>query len=245
MGDDNHSAGQKPIYFEESYPKLISLAVHELRTPASVVGGYLRMLQRDTDPLTDRQRKMIDEAAKSCARIVDLIAELSELSKLDSGIAPLEDRGFDFFALVQEVAEGVHEADDREVRLEVRGPAAGAPMNGDPRRLRTAVEAIFRAILREQPGGRTVVAERRLVPEAGGAGAALVVAGDGSVQSAYDASPAAFDEKRGGLGLALPIARRVVEAHGGRLWSPAPDGGNEETVGKSAAVLVLPLGLKL
>ena len=43
---------------EESYPKLISLAVHELRSPASVVGGYLRMLQRDTEaPLSDRQRR--------------------------------------------------------------------------------------------------------------------------------------------------------------------------------------------
>jgi len=40
---------------EESYPKLISLAVHELRSPASVVSGYLRMLQRDTEtPLSDR-----------------------------------------------------------------------------------------------------------------------------------------------------------------------------------------------
>ena len=33
---------------KDSYPQLLSLAVHEFRTPASVVGGYLRMLQRDT-----------------------------------------------------------------------------------------------------------------------------------------------------------------------------------------------------
>jgi signal transduction histidine kinase len=245
MGDDNDSATEKPIHLEESYPKLISLAVHELRTPASVVAGYLRMLQRDADPLTERQRKMIDEAARSCARIVDLIGELSEVSKLDSGTAPLERRTFDFFTLVQEVAEGVHEAGDRDVRFEVRGPAAGALMTGDQRRVRAAIDAIFRAILREQPPGRTVVAERRLVRNAAGAEAALVVADDGSVQTAYDARRAAFDEKRGGLGLALPIARRVVEAHGGRLWSPAPDSGREETVGKGAAVLAFPIGLKL
>ena len=56
---------------QESYARLLSLAVHEFRTPASVVGGYLRMLQRDGDqPLSDRQRKMIDEAEKSCARLV-------------------------------------------------------------------------------------------------------------------------------------------------------------------------------
>ena len=33
-----------------TYPQLLSLAVHEFRTPASVVSGYLRMLQRDGDP---------------------------------------------------------------------------------------------------------------------------------------------------------------------------------------------------
>src|SRR5947207_2725150 len=71
----------------ESYPKLISLAVHELRTPASVVGGYLRMLQREGEAaLSPRQLKMVDEAAKSCARIVALIAELGDIGKMDAGL---------------------------------------------------------------------------------------------------------------------------------------------------------------
>ena len=59
------------------YPPLLSLAVHEFRTPASVVGGYLRMLQKDQDPpMSERQRRMIDEAEKSCARLVAIVAEL-------------------------------------------------------------------------------------------------------------------------------------------------------------------------
>jgi len=237
--------GQTPrsIRPEPSYPTLISLAVHELRTPASVVGGYLRMLQRDADPLTERQRKMLDEAAKSCGRIVELIAELSDLGKLDSGSAPFEEKPFDFFALVHEVAARVHDAVDREPRLELRGPAEGAPVKGDPRRLGLAIDAIFRSILREQLPGRTIVAERRLVDDGGAPSAALIVAVDGGVQGAYAARRGAFDDRRGGLGLALPIARRVIEAHGGRLWSPADD--REETLGKGAAVLVLPVELKL
>ena len=82
----------------ESYSRLLSLAVHEFRTPASVVGGYLRMLQRDAnEQLSDRQRKMIDEAEKSCARLVSLISELSEISKLDSGTAPFKDEPIDLF----------------------------------------------------------------------------------------------------------------------------------------------------
>ena len=200
------------------------------------------MLQRASDPLTEQQQKMIDEAAKSCGRIVELIAELSDVGKLDSGLASFEDKRFDFFELVQEVAEGVHGALERDVQLEVRGPAAGAPVKGDPHRLRSAVDAIFRSIVREQPPGQTVVAERRLVDDPVGRSAALIVAVDGGVQPAYAAPAGPFDDRRGGLGLALPIARRVVEAHGGRLWSPAVD---DELRGKGATIAVLPLELKL
>src|SRR6266850_6145822 len=131
-----------PSSTTESYPQLLSLAVHEFRTPASVVGGYLRMLQRDGDsPLSDRQRKMVDEAEKSCARLVALIAELSDVSKLDAGLVTLARRPLDAFALIAEVAELVHEARDRNVRLEVRGQPDGAQLSGDAPRLRAAFDA--------------------------------------------------------------------------------------------------------
>ncbi len=109
--------------------RLLSLAVHELRTPASVVGGYLRMLQRDTTaPLSERQRKMVDEAAKSYRRMVALIDELSEISKLDTGTAAVHEESFDLFGLVQEVADSVHEVGGGDVT--VAGPwrgGSGAP----------------------------------------------------------------------------------------------------------------------
>jgi len=221
----------------QGYPQLLSLAVHEFRTPASVVGGYLRMLQRDTEqPLSDRQRKMVDEAEKSCARLVALIAELSEIGKLDAGMIALARQPLDVFELVAEVAERVHEAKDRDVHLALDGDAAGAPMAGDAGRLGSTFDAIFRAILREKAGPSTVVVHRRRAPIDGQTCAIVVVAERESVQAAYDAPSGAFDDKRGGLGLALPLARRVVEGHGGRIWSPAaPD------LARGSIVVALPL----
>jgi signal transduction histidine kinase len=234
---------------KDSYPQLLSLAVHEFRTPASVVGGYLRMLQRDSDStLSDRQRRMVDEAEKSCARLVAIVAELSDLAKLDAGLVTLARQPTDAFSLVAEVAGLVHEAKDRDVRFEVRGAANGATMLGDASRLRSAFDAIFRAILREKPGQCLVVAERRIEKIDGRDTAIVIVADDASVQAAYDRTPGPFDEKRGGMGLALPLARRVIEGHGGQVWAPAPLGGprapgvwNDDPLARGSAIISLPI----
>ncbi|MBI4485738.1 MAG: HAMP domain-containing histidine kinase [Acidobacteria bacterium] len=226
----------------ESYPKLLSLAVHEFRTPASVVGGYLRMLQRDTDsPLTERQRKMIEEAERSCSRIVELVAELGEVSKIDAGLITFAQQPLDVFSLVQEVAGTVHESEDREVRLAVRGSSAEAPAIGDSARLRAAFQSIFRAILREQPAACTVVALRRIEEAGGLRSAVIVVAEETVVQDTYELEAGPFDEKRGGLGLLLPIARRVIEGHGGRLLAPIPPASAHVASNRGVAIISLPL----
>jgi signal transduction histidine kinase len=225
----------------EHYSKLLSLAVHEFRTPASVVNGYLGMLRRDRDPpLNDRQRKMIEEAEKSFARIISVVDEMSDIGKLDGGLITLAKQPLDLFALVKEVAELVHEAKDREVHLKLRGDDHGAPISGDGPRLRMAFDAVFRAILREKPGRSTVVADRRLVHRDGGAFAVVIVSEEATVQEAYDRQPVPFFEKRGGLGLALPLAARVIEGHGGRLSSPGPF-VEDDPLMKGSAIISLPI----
>jgi signal transduction histidine kinase len=207
------------------YAELMSLAVHEFRTPASVIGGYLRMLLRDDQtPLSTRHRKMVEEAEKSCGRVVELVAELSEISKLDRGMVEVTEQAFDLFDTLEEVASSVHEAADREVQLQLRGEAAGAPMRGDLPRIQAAFVAFSRAILREQPSRSIVVIDRRRVQKDGRTSAVVAIAPEPEVGRALDSPAAPFVEKRGGLGLALPIARRVVERHGGRVWSPLTGG---------------------
>jgi signal transduction histidine kinase len=218
-----------------SYLQLISLAVHEFRTPASVVSGYLRMLQRDAaGPLSAQQRKMIDEAERSCQRLAALVTELSDIQKLDAERVDLNQEAFDLFAIVGDVARDVLEVRDRDVPLEIRGPADGATMRGDAARMRRALAAVFRAILREMPDNTRVVGERRITADNGMRSALLIVAAEPNVQASYTAVRGEFDEKRGGLGLALPFARRIIERHGGQIWSPEPHT-------KGAAIVSLPL----
>ncbi|HYM25480.1 MAG TPA: HAMP domain-containing sensor histidine kinase [Vicinamibacterales bacterium] len=216
--------------------------MHEFRTPASVVGGYLRMLQRDGEALSDRHRKMIEEAEKSCARLVGIIAELSDIGKLDSGALILNRERLDLFALVSDVAEHVQEGRDREVQVNVRGEAS-AEMTGDAKRLRDAFSAVLRAILREKGGPTLVVVDRRRTVVDGRTCAVVVVADENSVQTAYERERSVFDERRGGLGLALPLARRVIEGHGGALWSPGAPGSSAdgEARARGSAIVRIPL----
>lgn len=226
------------------YPELISLAVHEFRTPASVVGGYLRMLQSDQDPpMNERQLRMIDQAARSCERLVALVAELSEIGKLDSGLIAIAQQRVDLFALIEDAGAAVPDANDRDVRLTLGGPSSGAPISGDAGRLRAAFDAVFRAILREKPGPAVVVAERRRETRDNREFAVVIVADEGRVQEVRDSEPGTFDDMRGGLGLVLPLARRVIERHGGDIWSPAAstdaDGADHGVHG--SAVISFPL----
>jgi len=230
----------------KAYADLLSLAVHELRSPSTVVNGYLRMLQKDVQPpLEERQKKMVDEAAKSFARILDVIAEMSEISKLDARDAALRDEPFDLLAVVGEVATTVHESEDRGVRLQVQGESAGAPLTGDLTRVRTAITAFLRAILREQPSDAMVVVDRRIVRKGTTTSAVVTIAGENDVQQSYETARGPLEEKRGGLGLSLSIGRRVVEHCGGHVWSPSGDErmplAELQKIRKSAIVVSVPV----
>jgi signal transduction histidine kinase len=171
---------------------------------------------------------------------VSLIAELSDIGKLDSDSAPWTPQTFDAFPLLEEVAGNVHEGADREVVLRLGGTSTGATMTGDRGRLATAFAAFFRAILREQPAAATVLADRRLVRAGGTTSAVIIIAKDTDVQRAYNAAPRPFDEKRGGVGLSLPIGRRVIARYGGRVWSPVPESDEDRGL-RSAIGVSLPV----
>jgi signal transduction histidine kinase len=234
MGERNSAESQ-------SYPRLLSLAVHEFRTPASIVAGYLRMMQSGVGgTVSDAQRKMINEAEKGCGRLVELIAELSDIGKLDAELLPLAQERFDLFQLIGDVASDVHEAEDREVKLLLRGATQGAPVIGDRGRLNKAFSVLFRAVLREQPAAATVVADRRIEGNGDTARAVILIARQECLQQIYDAQKSPLDELRGGLGLGLPLARRVIERHRGQVWSPAATDGGEGAAVRAGTIVSIP-----
>jgi len=205
-------------------PRAISLAVHELRTPVTVVAGYLRMLLREqAGPLSEKQKKMLEEADRSCSRLGALVAEMSEFGKLEGGELALANQEFDLAALAVELASGLHDGVDRGVQLESQAPAATEiRVAGDRTRIAAAVKALMQSAVRErvEPG---ILSVRCFVAghDKAARWAVLAVGDEAAMPDLEGAAlepPDAFDEWRGGLGLALPVARRVIEKHGGAVW---------------------------
>ena len=206
-------------------PRAMSLAVHELRTPVTVVAGYLRMLLREqAGPLNEKQKKMLEEADRSCSRLGALVAEMSDFGKLEGGEIRFAEQDFDLAALAEELASGLHDGEDRGVFLESRAMPVGRKeitVTGDRTRIAAAMKALMLSSLRErvEPGVLLV----RCSATAGQPAWAVLAIGDEAslpeLERVASAPPSEFDEWRGGLGLALPVARRIIDAHGGTVWS--------------------------
>jgi signal transduction histidine kinase len=222
---------------DSRWPKVLSLAVHELRTPMTVVAGYIRMLLKDrAGPLTDPQRRLLEEAEKSCGRLSALLAEMSDLSGLEAGTAAFNRVPIDLRAALSEAVSALPELPDRAVDVDLQVTPGPAVLEADPVRLRAAFSAVLLALRRELVSSSTL-AVRESVRQIDGQTLSWIAIADpdrvGDVGRAEESTLAVFDEWRGGSGLSLGVARRVIEAHGGRIWSPVADA-------KAGAVIALP-----
>ncbi|CAN5769352.1 hypothetical protein BH24ACI5_BH24ACI5_09100 [soil metagenome] len=218
------------------WPKLLSLAVHEFRTPITVVAGYIRMVLKErAGPISEQQRKLLEEAEKSCGRLSALVAEMSDLSGLEGGTAKFNDATVDLEAILAEAAASVPALPDREVGVVVEG-SGPATLSGDGTRLRTALTSLLLALRREVVTSDRLIV-RRLTSETDGRPTSLLAIGEpAAIDGVVSADPSTleqFNEWRGGSGLSLAIARRVIEQHGGTLYAPPGGGG-------AGALVVLP-----
>ena len=189
------------------WPKVLSLAVHEFRTPMTVVAGYIRMLLKDrAGPLGDQQRRLLEEAEKSCGRLSALLTEVSDLSALESGTATFNRATLDLRSTVTDTVAALPASPDRPIAIDLALLDGPAPVLGDPVRLRAALTAIFVALRRELVTSTRLAVREVLRPLDGRDASWLFIADPeqserlmSSMGAADDAGLVTFDEWRGGI----------------------------------------------
>ena len=113
------TANEKLKKLDETKDEFISMASHQLRTPLTSVKGYLSMvLEGDAGPLKPQQRELLKQSFMSSERMVNLIADLLNLSRLNTGKFVIDAAPVDLRVVVdQEVAQLRETAKAKNVKL--------------------------------------------------------------------------------------------------------------------------------
>jgi len=200
---------------------------YEFRTPLTSIGGFAELLQSGLGgELSASGREYVEAILTSVSRLASQIEDVLDLTQSEAGMLPLAQQGIDLFPFVTRVVqERAARLLSGKLTLDLRGNASAGRISGDPRRLARALgHLIDNAIAATPEGGRILVElSRRRVK--GQSWARIVVSDNGTgvdqatLARALDGRRLSADgksvDRRHGLG--LPLARQLIEAHGGRI----------------------------
>jgi signal transduction histidine kinase len=225
---------------------------HELSTPITPLAGYLRILLGEKlGQLAPQQRKIVESMLQSVNRLTRVVDNLSDFASLQAGKAPILSGPVDPDALAEEVVAELRGAIG-DARLHVTVSKSGSPpVQADVRKLRQAVLNLVTNAVKFSPHGADVLVEiirldgklRYAVYDQGPG----IAAGEGEriFEPLYHAATRGDDARQPGSGLGLPVARRIAEAHGGRVYVESPPrtqpGGSGRHYTGSKFVLEIPV----
>src|SRR5213596_3745548 len=219
---------------EETKREFFATVSHELRSPLTSIRGAVDLLH-DGAPgtLTERQQRLTDIIGQSSERLLGLVNQILEMSRLRAGLVELDRHPLDLAWLVDRAVEEIHpQAEEAGITLERERFGSHFAYLGDEARLHQLVVNLGANAIRFTPrGGRVVVRVIDVGPEI------ELQVEDTGVGIPADALPYIFDayrqahRERGGTGLGLAIVRGIVDAHGGRVTAESQEGkGSRFTV---------------
>jgi two-component system phosphate regulon sensor histidine kinase PhoR len=206
---------------------------HELRTPLTTVSLLAETLGREAGELGDaipgRMRERIAKLEEESGHIAQMVNELMDLSRIESGAAVLHLDDVDLAAVATASTDRLRLFAERQgVALRVDAPDPVPPVRGDEARLgQVFVNLLHNAVKFSPDGGEVIV---RVGPHDEEVVASVEDSGVGIPRTAMGRVFERFykvDRARvrgGGTGLGLAIARHVVQQHGGRLWVESEEG---------------------
>ncbi|MFH1646672.1 MAG: ATP-binding protein [Chloroflexota bacterium] len=208
--------------------ELVGNISHEFRTPLAGLKAMVETLRDGAVDNKETARDFLGRIEAEVDRMTQLVAELTELSRIETGKAELKPEPVNLSALVEEVVTQLGPQMERRELTAVKELAPDLPpVPADRERVRQVIiNLVHNAIKFNRPGGSIRVATKTIDD------AVLVEIADTGQGISRDALPHVFerfykaDRSRAGQGsgMGLAIARHVVEAHGGKIRVQSEEG---------------------
>ncbi|MFN8455498.1 MAG: ATP-binding protein [Anaerolineae bacterium] len=202
---------------------------HELRTPLAAIKGYsTALLLEEVSWPEEKQHDFLRLIDDECENLQTMIHQVLDSSLIDVGQLALEYQPVRLERLAHEVADQVQRRTDLH-RLVLDFPPKFPLIDADPFRLKQVLRNIIDNAIKYSPHGGLVVIRGEVRP----ASLVVSVADQGVGISTEDLIPLFEKYFRvksptgyhiPGTGLGLPVARALVEAHGGRIWAESKVG---------------------
>ncbi|MEF9881895.1 sensor histidine kinase [Streptomyces sp. P9-A4] len=218
---------------ERSHAELIATVAHELRSPLTSVKGFTATLLGKWERFNDEQKRLMLETVDADAgRIKRLIAELLDISRIDSGRLEVRRQPVDIAAAVGRHVQVHTTAGQSPDRFFVRIRPGLPALWADPDKIDQILGNLLENAVRHGDGTVTIEVAPATTCDDGEEGTEVTVSdeGPGIPEESMNRVFTRFwrGSKRGGTGLGLYIVKGVVEAHGGTITvGRGPRGGAE------------------
>jgi signal transduction histidine kinase len=240
---------------DRSKSNFISVAAHELKTPLTLIEGYTAMMSDIAKSNSNNRMDLLIEGVNhGIRRLRTIMDDMIDVSLIDNDLLALNFQPFRLNQLFNQVRdELVASVVSRKQTLELRQFTGNDQMLfGDPERLYQAFRNILSNAIKYTPDHGTIIVDGRILPgfiEITIADTGIGISTEDQVNifekfhqlgdvSLHSSGKTKF--KGGGPGLGLPIARGIIEAHGGAIWVES-DGHDEKRCPGSTFHVLLPI----
>ncbi len=208
----------------KSKSDFISLVTHELRLPMTSIKGYADLLNSGmAGALNDQQMQFLSVIRRNLTRMSDLIRDLGDINRMDSGRMKFEAQKFDIQDTVHDVAENLREAiSGRNQTLTIEMTEALPAVYADPTRVSQILTNLLSNANKYSPDGRGITIR---VKQNGDFLQISVI--DNGIGISQEDQARLFTQffraesqevrQQQGWGLGLSIVKRMVEAQGGGI----------------------------
>jgi two-component system, sensor histidine kinase and response regulator len=200
---------------------------HELRTPLTAILGFTELLARGVDgPLNPRQHEDAATILASSQRLLELVDDLIDLSRVEADRVELQTRPIDLGPLLADAIEGIRpRAGEKGILLALDPIPGPLVVEADPARVKTILFHLLGNAIKFTPARGSVRASGSLEASTDGQQAmARIDIVDSGVGIAPDDQERIFEKfqrlggpEQTGTGLGLTIARELARLHGGTL----------------------------